>query len=129
MREFSILTMIIVAVLFLAPMIIGVVIFLICTAAIVILLARFGLLPGFRYVRYGGDPRGNKASWKWKWKYPGHGGGNARGNSAGRSEKKRDSVGGWYQTSQEGEEVTLPETALRKENDQKITANNANKEM
>ena len=119
MREFLILTMIIVAVIFLAPMIMGVVIFLLCTAAVVILLARFGLLPGFRYVRYARNHRGNQSSWKWKWKYPGHSGRDARDNGASRSVKNPESGDGWYQTSQEGEEITLPETALRKENDLK----------
>ena len=119
MREFWVLTMIVVAVVFLAPMIMGLVIFLLCAAAIVILLARFGFLPGFRYVRYTGSPRGSKSSWKWKWKYPGHGGTDAHENNASRSEKNPDNGDGWYRTSQEGEEITLPETALRKENDKK----------
>ena len=118
MREFLILTLIIVVIIFLAPMIMSLVIFLLCFAAIVILLARFGLLPGFRYVRYVGDSRKNKSSWKWKWKYPGRGDRNARGNHAKQSERNRSS-GKWYHTSQEGEEITLPETALRKENEQK----------
>ena len=117
MREFLVLTIIIAAVIFLAPMIMGLVVFLLCTAVTLILLAKFGLLPGFRYVRYGGGTRGNKASWKWK--YPGRGGRDARGKSADRNETNPDSGGGWYQTSQDGEEITLPETALRKENDPK----------
>ena len=107
------------AVIFLAPMIMGFIIFSLCVAAIVILLAKFGFLPGFRYVRYGGGARGNKSSWKWKWKYQGRGGRGASRNDTRRSETNRDNGAGWYQASQEGEEVTLPETALRKENDKK----------
>jgi hypothetical protein len=120
MREFLILTMIIVVVVFLAPMIIGVLIFSLCVAAIVILLARLGFLPGFRYVRYGGDARRGKSSWKWK--YQGHGGRDSHSSDTSRSDStqtSRSSGSGWYQASQDGEEVTLPETALRKENDPK----------
>ena len=119
MREFLILALIIVVIIFLAPMIMGLIIFLLCIAAIVILLAYFGLLPGFRYVRYVGNSRKNKSSWRWKWKYRRRAGGNSRGNDASRGKKNRESGSGWYQNSQEGEEITLPETALRKENDQK----------
>ena len=122
MLEFFVLVLILIVAYYVVPMIIGLVIILLCIAVIaipiVILLARFGLLPGFRYVRYVGDTRKNKSSWKWKWKYPGRGDRNERGNHARRSEGNRDS-GGWYRTSQEGEEITLPETALRKENDAK----------
>ena len=119
MREFLILTLIIVVIIFLAPMIMGFIIFLLCIAAIVILLAYFRLLPGFRYVRYVESNRRNKSSRQWKWKYRGYAGGDSRGNSENRGETSHESVSGWYQTSQEGEEITLPETALRKENDQK----------
>ena len=116
MREFFILALVIIAIYFLAPIIMGLILFILCIAAIVILLAYFGLLPGFRYARYvGGSPR--DTSRRWKRKYPGHGG--ERGNNTKRGESNWNSGGGWYQTSQEGEEITLPETALRKENDKK----------
>lgn len=118
MREFLILIMVVVFLIYLGPIIMGFLIFSLCVAAIVILLAKLGFLPGFRYVRYGGGTRGDKSSWKWKWKYPGRENRNERGGES-RSESGRDSGGGWYQASQEGEEVTLPETALRKENEQK----------
>ena len=117
MRAFLILTMVIAALIFLAPMIMSIMVFLLWAVLIVILLAKFGFLPGFRFVRYGGDPRRGKSSWKWK--YSGRGGRDTDDGSEGRSETNRDDDGGWYQTSQEGEEVILPETALRKENDPK----------
>ena len=118
MREFLILTLLIIAVIFLAPMIVGLIIFALCVAAIAILLARLGLLPGFRYVRFGGGTRANRSQRQWNWYHRGRNGKNTQGSDVNRSETKRDG-GGWYQNSQDGEEITLPETALRKENDRK----------
>ena len=122
MLDLLILTLVIVVIIFLAPMIMGLIIFLLCVAAIVIMLAYFGFLPGFRYVRYVEDTRGSKLSRKWKWKYGGRADDfsrHSRGDSASHDETNRENAGGWYQTSQEGEEITLPETALRKENEKK----------
>ena len=113
MRDILILTLIIAAVIFLAPMIVSMIIFLLCAAVIVILLARLGFLPGFRYVRYGNAPREGKSSRKWKWKYPGRG-----GKDSDNDRTERGTGSGWYHSSQQGEEITLPETALRKEDDQ-----------
>ena len=112
MREFLILMVIIFAVIILGPVIMSLLIFILCIAAILILLARLGFLPGFRYARYVGDTRGNKSSWTWKRKYHGRADRDARSRTD-RSETNCE--GGWYQTSQQGEEITLPETALRKE--------------
>ena len=113
MREFLFLILFIIAAIILAPMIMGLIVFLLCAATVLILLAKFGLLPGFRRARYVGNTRRNRSSWQWKWKYP------RRGNYESRNEANWDSSGRWYQTSQEGEEITLPETALRKEKDKK----------
>lgn len=123
MRELLILIVVITAVVFLAPMILSFVIFLLFAAAIVILLFKLGLLPGFRYVRYGGDPRRSKSSRQRKWDYRERGDGDPYNGGTDRSDPSRsktnsDNSGGWYQTSQDGEEVTLPETALRKEVDE-----------
>ena len=118
MREFLILALIIVVIIFLAPMVMSLILFFLCIAAIAVLLAYFGFLPGFRYVRYMDAARANKSSRQWKWKFR-RGGRNSRGGDASQRETNRDSGGGWYRTSQEGEEITLPETALRKENEKK----------
>ena len=115
MRVFLILGTVIAAVIFLAPVIVGLIVFSLCAVAIVILLARLGFLPGFRFVRYGGDVRRGKSSWRWN--YQGRGNRDSYSGSKGRSETNRDNSSGWYQTSQEGEEITLPETALQKEDD------------
>lgn len=99
MRELLILSVIIACVVFFAPVIISVIIFSLAAAAVVMILRRFGILPGIYIGRRG---RGRRAGWKY----------------TGGAERKEKSAE-WYDASQEGEEIILPETALRKEHNQK----------
>jgi hypothetical protein len=101
-----ILALIIGMVIFFMPVILGAVIFFICLAALFILLARLGLLPGaaFKTYTFPVDDR--------TWSSP------RRKRKIRFEDEERDwreSREGWYRSSQEGEEIILPETALKKE--------------
>jgi hypothetical protein len=103
MQGLLILALIIAVVIFLMPMILGVVIFLICAVALMLLLARLGFLPGAVFKKYDASVKG---------KTPG------RKRSFNFEDKERDwkeTKQGWYKSAQDGEEVILPETALKKD--------------
>jgi hypothetical protein len=107
MQGLLILGVIIAAIVFLMPVIVGVLAFLICTAAIMLLLARFGFLTGAMFKRYGfgADDR--------SWSSPGR---KRRFHFEEEERDWRESQNGWHRSEQEGEEIVLPETALKKEN-------------
>jgi hypothetical protein len=86
------------------PVILNIVVFSILAAVVMMLLARLGILPGAVFKRYGGGD--GKFGWRWKWKSP------KRKDDGRRGEK-------WYGAPQDGEEITLPETALHKKKDSK----------
>jgi hypothetical protein len=111
MQKLLIAAFFVAVIMFLGPIILSVVIFLICAAALMLLLSRFGLLPGVVFRRYGASRRYRQAD--------------VRGERWFRPEDERGYEEGgktWRDTFQEGEEITLPETALRKEDDAKKTS-------
>jgi hypothetical protein len=85
------------AVIFFLPFILAFVLFILIAMGVMVTLARFGLLPGLRVKR-----RTFKQS-------------RASGRHTETSFRFEEEVEGWYQSTQEGEIITLPETALRKE--------------
>jgi hypothetical protein len=101
MQGYLMLLLILVAVVIFLPFLLVFVIFIIIAAGILMALARFGVLPGVR-VRTYTYRRGNVSGWR-----------RNRDDSDFRFEG--ETRGGWYQSTQEGEIITLPETALRKE--------------
>jgi hypothetical protein len=104
MREFLVLVIFIAAVLFIGPIILSIVFFALVAAAILLLLARFGILPGVYVKRSKVNTKRGKSSYSWKWK------------SQPKGSRREE---GWYSTPQDGEEIILPESALRKEKDPK----------
>ncbi|MDR1137148.1 MAG: hypothetical protein LBK91_02385 [Synergistaceae bacterium] len=107
MQGFLILFAIIAIVVFLMPFILGTVIVFIAALALLLLLANFGLLPGVVLRRRGrvnnSAPRAGGQSKKIHFEKEEH----------GREENK-----GWGAASQDDVEVvTLPETALHKDED------------
>lgn len=91
--------------IFFLPYILGLVLLIIGALAVFLLLARMGFLPGARYRSY---------------TYTGKGDQSARKTVVFTEESapSDDNAGGWYQSVQEGETITLPETALKKEDEQ-----------
>jgi hypothetical protein len=128
LRGLLILILILTVFFFLMPFIFGFLIILTGAAMVLMALIRFGLIPGgsFKTYTYGfGDRQG------WKNKNTRHGQ-NIRFEDEERdwrewhdlrdsreSQDSQDSPknrgGGWYESSQEGEIINLPETALKKE--------------
>lgn len=100
LRGLLILAVILAFLVFFLPLILGFVLFLICAIAVFMLLARFGLIPGTVYRTYTFDARreGNR--------------------DVAREEPASHSPGGWYQEEQDGEIVTLPENALKKDEEE-----------
>jgi hypothetical protein len=85
---------------------------ILCVAVLMLLLSKFGLLPGVVFKRYGGSRRYRQADARSeRWFRP-------EEDERGYEEDGKT----WRDTFQEGEEITLPETALRKENDAKKTS-------
>jgi hypothetical protein len=108
MPGFLIAAFFIAAVIFFAPFILSVALFLIITAFVMALLVKLGFLTGvytkrYRYVR------GRKR--------PGRGDGRLRPEEEGGADAESSDIR--YDTFQEGEEITLPETALHKGIDSK----------
>lgn len=97
MRGLLILAVILAVIVFLLPVILGFVLFLVCAIIVFMLLARLGLIPGTVYRTYTFDSRENHSS------------------SPIREEPPSYAPGGWYQGEQDGEIVTLPENALKKD--------------
>jgi hypothetical protein len=94
---------------FLAPFILSFVAFLVLAVALFVLLSRLDLLGGrgTAYKTYTFRTRGAKK------------GGRASGESAVfHSETGGGDARAWYQDEQEGEIITLPETALKKDDQQ-----------
>ncbi|MDR1944063.1 MAG: hypothetical protein LBQ19_04495 [Synergistaceae bacterium] len=87
--------------IFIMPFVLGIVVFAAVFVAIFMLLARLGLLPGVVFRTYKFAP------------------GRDKGREAPRGGFRDETVGnssnGWYQDVQEGEIITLPETALKKD--------------
>jgi len=108
MQALLILAIIIAAITFLMPFIFSVLIFFIGAFLMLLLLARFGLLPGAMFKRYGAkiDDRSPNSRTKKR-----------RYNFEKEERDWKESRDGWYSSSQEGDEIILPETALHKEDD------------
>lgn len=102
MRGLLILALLLIAGFFLLPFIVGFIIFIVCVFAVILLLSRLGLLPGatFRSYRYTVEDRQPRRERPFTEE--------DRGTGVETPE-------GWYQDTQEGEIVTLPETALKKD--------------
>ncbi|MDR1651672.1 MAG: hypothetical protein LBR87_07775 [Synergistaceae bacterium] len=103
MQALLILALIIAVITFLAPFILSALIFFICAVLVLLLLARFGLLPGAGYKRYGADiDDRSPGSLNRKRRF-----------IFEKEEKDWKESRGW--NDHDEEEIILPETALRKE--------------
>ncbi|MDR1916779.1 MAG: hypothetical protein LBQ58_09425 [Synergistaceae bacterium] len=113
MRGLLILILILIAIFFMMPIILGVFLVLICTAFVFILLARLGLLPAgsFKTYTYTYSPFETQDSVRE--------GRHSRKNINFEDEERdwRENRDGWYGSAQEGEIINLPETALKKDDD------------
>ena len=95
-------------ILFMMPFILSVFGFFLLFALVLLLLARLGLIPGMTYRRYTytttsrRPPRQQQAK---NFRFEGE-----------EAPQKND--GGWFQSEQEGEIITLPETALKKDDEE-----------
>lgn len=109
MRGFLILFAVLLLVITMMPFIMGFVVFVLLFAAIFMLLARLGLLPGatFKTYTYTSSSR----------KRPGEDVQKTRKTIyfEGDEVPPKGDADGWYQSAQEGEIITLPETALKKD--------------
>ncbi len=101
MRGLLILAMILAVIVFLLPVILGFVLFLVCAIIVFMLLARLGLIPGTVYRTYTFDSREKRNT-----------------ASPMREEPSPHAPGGWYQGEQDGEVLTLPENALKKDEEE-----------
>lgn len=110
LRGLIILVLLAAILVFMLPFVLGFILFVILAVGIFMLLARTGLLPGFVFKTYrfpseertrsGAEPR-------------------AEGERAGVWPEPEERVrNDWYQDDQEGEVITLPETALKKDGDE-----------
>ncbi|MDR3281216.1 MAG: hypothetical protein LBT23_11970 [Synergistaceae bacterium] len=106
MQALMILALIIAVITFLMPFIFSVLIFFIGAILILLLLARFGLLPGAMFKMYGAkiDDRSPNSHKKRR-----------HFNFEEEEREWKERRGGWYGSQQDGEEITLPESALHKE--------------
>lgn len=100
MRNLFILIFVLAALVLMLPFIVGFVLFLILAIIAFMVFIRLGLLPGSTFKIYTSESRrrsGNRPA--------------AQGESSPRPPE------GWSQGEQTGEIITLPETALRKDED------------
>ncbi len=102
LRGLLILAAILAILVFFLPLILGFVLFLICAIAVFMLLARFGMIPGTVYRTYTFDTHTGKN----------------RDDVPTAEEPTSYSPGGWYQGEQNGEIVTLPENALKRDEEE-----------
>jgi hypothetical protein len=124
LRGLLILILILTVLFFLIPFIFGFLIILAVAAMVLMTLIQFGLIPGgsFKTYTYG---FGGRQGWKNKNAQHGQ---NIRFEDEERnwrewhdlrdsreSQDSRKNRDGWYESSQEGEIINLPETALKKE--------------
>jgi hypothetical protein len=112
MQQLLVAVFFVAVIMFFWPVIFSVAIFFICAAVLMLLLSRFGFLPGVVFKRYGASRSYRQADARSeRWFRP-------------EEDERGYEEGGkiWRDTFQEGEEITLPETALRKENDPKKTS-------
>jgi hypothetical protein len=95
------LLLILIAVVLSLPFILALAAFIVAAVAILLLLARLGVLPRIKTSRYTSiwEETSDRRSRR----------NNRNFNSA------EETAAGWYQSTQEGETITLPETALKKE--------------
>ncbi len=85
------------------PFILSVVAFVVLFAFVLILLTRLGLLPGVTYRRYTTTTKPRPHQTRAKTVF-------VVDNDPPQADKN-----GWFQSEQEGEVITLPETALKKD--------------
>jgi hypothetical protein len=118
-----ILALVVIVLAFMLPFVLGFILFVALAVWIFMLLARMGLLPGFVFKTYrfpqGGetwkdadsrdDARANRKGGSFR---PSSGESRSGAGSSGPHD-----LNGWYQDDQEGEIITLPETALKKDED------------
>jgi hypothetical protein len=110
LRGLVILALLVAILVFMLPFVVGFILFVILAVGIFMLLARMGLLPGFVFKTYR-FPSGERASSGTESR--------AEGDRAGVwPEPEGHRRNGWYQDDQEGEVITLPETALKKDGDE-----------
>jgi hypothetical protein len=96
------LILVLMTMVFFLPFILALIAIIVIALIIAAILARLGLLPGMRAVYwFGRAPRERD---------------DGRSFRFDDGETPRESGDGWYQSTQEGEVITLPDTALRKEN-------------
>lgn len=107
MRGFLILFVVLAVLTVMMPFILSFVAFLVLFAAVFFLLARFGLLPGASFKTYTYTSRSRQGERTVKEKHTVYFGDD-------EVPPAQDSDG-WYQSTQEGETITLPETALKKD--------------
>ena len=120
LRGFLVLALILIALTFLLPFILGFVVILFVAFGVFMLLARLGLLPGatFRTYTYSTrDRTAGSARSPYSRSRSTQGGGDERTIRFDEEAPADNGESGWYQSTQEGEIVTLPETALKKEDE------------
>jgi len=103
-RGLLISALILAVLVFMMPLILGIVLLLICAVVLFAVLTRLGLLPGVTYKTYTFDTRRRNGS--------------RRASRTVREEPVPDAPEGWYQGEQRGEVITLPETALKKSDEE-----------
>jgi hypothetical protein len=110
MQGLLILALVIAVIIFFLPMILGAVIFFICVAAFLLLIARIGLLPGARFKGHKGYSAGPV-----DYRTPNSTGRRRRFRFEDEERDWREEREGWYDSLEEGEEIILPESALHKD--------------
>jgi hypothetical protein len=120
LRGLAILVLVLAILIFMMPIVIGIILSIVLAVWIFKLLARLGFLPGFVFKTYR-FPQGTEA---WKDTESGDKGRAERVRESSGSQKpwpdageSRSAANGWYQDDQEGEIITLPETALKRDDE------------
>jgi hypothetical protein len=115
LRGLVILALTLTVLVFMLPVVVGFLAFVILAVGIFMLLARMGLLPGFVFKTYTFQRQGDARDGARRRRN------GEQGQNAGRAGYGRDadyrSPGekSWYEDDQDGEIITLPETALKKD--------------
>lgn len=110
MRGLLLFIAIMALVVFFMPVILGFLLFLTLLVLVFMLLARFGLLPGSVYRSYRRRTTTENPGEAYR--------GTVDAEKPGPRRNEQDESAGWYQDVQEGEIITLPETALTKIEDE-----------
>ncbi|MDR0648691.1 MAG: hypothetical protein LBF92_05095 [Synergistaceae bacterium] len=123
MRGLAIVALILTLLVIMLPFVVSFLIFVILAVGVFMLLARTGFLPGFVFKTYRFHPHGDPWAEQGRRRASGQDA-NGKTTSSHNARRRRTDDDGdrrspaetiWYQDDQEGEIITLPETALKKD--------------